>query len=168
MLAGEEMYIALLVHMPETVGNEANHVGANAPSINLGISVQATQCTYEEDGFDSFYDGGAMWFGGVDTSWYNTTETEFVIGNAEQFAGFAQIVNSCVDSFAGKTVKLASNINLNNINWTPIGWVDAEDFVGFQGTFDGQGYTVSNLSINSNSWGDGLFGYMDYSLLDKL
>jgi hypothetical protein len=30
----------------------------------------------------------------------------------------------------------------------------------FIGTFDGQGYTISNLHINRNSWGQSLFGYV--------
>ena len=35
-----------------------------------------------------------------------------------------------------------------------------DNYVGFAGTFDGQGYTISNLTIDKpTSWGQGLFGY---------
>ena len=163
MLSGDELYLALVVYMPTTVGNEANHNGVDVPEINLGISVVATQFSYEEDSFDETYDGAAYWLGGVDTEWYNTTDTSFEIANAEELAGFAALVNTGVDSFAGKTLTLASDIDLANVEWVPIGDVDADVFVGFKGTFDGQGHTISNLYIESTSWGQGLFGYMDAS-----
>lgn len=60
-----EQYVALVVYMPETVGNEANYrVGEVAPEINLGINLMATQYTYENDSFDNQYDANAL-FGGV-------------------------------------------------------------------------------------------------------
>lgn len=55
-----EEYLALVVYMPETVGNEANHKkGEAVPTIKLGINLLATQYTYEEDSFDKDYDKGA-------------------------------------------------------------------------------------------------------------
>lgn len=58
-------YVALVVYMPESVGNEANYrTGEVAPEIKLGINLMATQDTVEEDSFDATYDEDAM-FGGV-------------------------------------------------------------------------------------------------------
>ena len=55
-----EKTVTLVVWMPTTVGNEANHKkDATAPSIDLGISVAATQYTYEKDSIDDQYDKGA-------------------------------------------------------------------------------------------------------------
>ena len=52
--------VTLVVWMPTDVGNEANHkTGVAAPSIDLGIKVDATQYTYEKDSFDNTYDAGA-------------------------------------------------------------------------------------------------------------
>ena len=52
--------VTLVVWMPTTVGNEANHKkDATAPSIDLGISVVATQYTHENDSFDNQYDKDA-------------------------------------------------------------------------------------------------------------
>ena len=63
LLAGttdNEKTVTLVVWMPTTVGNEANHkTGAAAPTIDLGIKVDATQYTYEKDSFDNTYDAGA-------------------------------------------------------------------------------------------------------------
>ena len=57
MIAGAEAYLALVVYMPETVGNEANFkTGTDAPQIDLGINVYATQYTAENDSFNNQYD----------------------------------------------------------------------------------------------------------------
>ena len=54
--------VTLVVWMPTTVGNEANHKkDATAPSIDLGISVAATQYTYENDSFNNEYDKDAVY-----------------------------------------------------------------------------------------------------------
>ena len=52
-------YVALVVYMPETVGNEANYVGDTAPSIDLGVKLVATQYTEESDSFNNQYDKDA-------------------------------------------------------------------------------------------------------------
>ena len=55
-----EKTVTLVVWMPTTVGNEANHMtGKEAPTIDLGISVAATQYTYENDSFNNEYDKDA-------------------------------------------------------------------------------------------------------------
>ena len=51
-------YVALVVYMPETVGNEANY-GTKAPSIDLGVKLAATQYTEESDSFNNQYDKDA-------------------------------------------------------------------------------------------------------------
>ena len=57
-----EKTVTLVVWMPTTVGNEANHkTGAAAPTIDLGISVAATQYTYEKDSIDDQYDKDAVY-----------------------------------------------------------------------------------------------------------
>ena len=180
MAAGAELYLALVVYMPESVGNAANHNGVKVPEINLGIDIFATQVSdeAEKDSFDEFYDAGAPWTGLVDTSWYfeNPDASEFTINTAEELAGLAAIVNGTAtaptttyaatapatvkDDFKGKTVKLGDNVDLNNVSWTPIGRIGATstDFTyAFKGTFDGQGYTVSNLDVKNDGWA-GVFG----------
>ncbi len=61
-------YVALVVYMPENIGNEANYkTGEVAPQIDLGINLMATQYTSESDSFDEKYDEDAK-FGGVPTA----------------------------------------------------------------------------------------------------
>ena len=62
MTAGANKVVTLVVWMPTTVGNEANYKkGATAPSIDLGISVVATQYTLERDSVDNQYDKDATY-----------------------------------------------------------------------------------------------------------
>lgn len=55
-------YMTLAITMPTNVGNEANYDKAyNAPSIDLGITVLATQKTSESDSFGPDYDQNAQY-----------------------------------------------------------------------------------------------------------
>lgn len=154
---------ALVLTMPETVGNEANHkTGVDAPSVELGVTLVATQLTEEKDSYNNQYDADAeypvfadKWDGTVDTSWYNDTDTEFIIATAEQLAGLAELVDSG-NTFAGKTIKLGTDLDLYHLAdgatdptcFDPIG--SYRNDKEFMGTFDGQGHTVAN--INQNTW----------------
>lgn len=126
-------------------------------------------------------DGGdaAIWFGGVltgetdtwdgtaDTSWYNDTDTEFVITTAEQLAGLAKLVDEG-NTFEGKTIKLDKDLDLyvkgengEAVCFDPIGSYRKD--LSFKGTFDGQGYTISNMS--QNTWAlDNGYEYGDLGL----
>ena len=179
MVAGDEKYLALVVYMPTSVGNEANHkTGTDAPQIDLGINIFATQYTYEEDSFDADYDKSAPWTGTIDIDWYldDPDAAEYVLNSAEELAGLAAIVNGTAvapvvtyaadatatikDDFKGQTIKLGANIDLNDLDWTPIGKIGQKstDFTyAFKGNFDGQAYTVSNLNVSNSGWA-GLFG----------
>ena len=70
---------------------------------------------------------------------------EVTVLNAAGLKLFASQVNSGVDYFAGKTVKLGANIDLNNEEWTPIGSATKDH--GFMGNFDGNGFVIKNLNI---------------------
>ncbi len=88
------------------------------------------------------------WDGTSDTTWYNENDTEFTLTTAEQFVGFRDLVDGG-NTFEGKTVKLGTDIDLNKINFDPIGY--NYDHLGgkvFKGTFDGQNHTVYNLYQN--------------------
>ncbi len=55
---------------------------------------------------------------------------------------------------------LAVDVNLDGVSWTPVG----DDTSPFTGTFDGGGRTISNLTINSLEYYQGLFGYTSGTL----
>ncbi len=82
------------------------------------------------------------------------TTGEYDIDSTEKLLWFATQVNAGI-SFKGKTVNLVTNIDLNNMPWTPIGTSSNP----FNGTFDGQNHIISNLAINGGSKNNiGLFG----------
>ena len=82
---------------------------------------------------------------------------------AKDMFWFADKVNVEKNAFNGKTVKLAANIDLKNAAWTPVGQTGATTF---NGVFDGQNYTISNLNVNSEAqtgahYSSGLFGWVE-------
>lgn len=79
------------------------------------------------------------------------------ISTAEGLFYFAKKANAG-NNFAGKTVKLANDIDLNNEKWTPIGSFN-DATTQFKGTFDGQNHAVTGLKVEeSNKQGVGFFG----------
>ena len=120
------------------------------------------------------------WDSSADTGWYEKgggeDGSEFTISTAEQLAGLAAIVNGTAeiekDSFSGKTITLAADIDLKGREWTPIG----KDSISsrFNGTFDGGGRTISGLYINKDTTSDtgsvylGLFGYVGEGTVKEL
>ena len=80
----------------------------------------------------------------------------YEIRSAAQLAGLAELVNSSAGSYRTGSYFLEGNIDLNghNYEWTPIG----NDEHPFNGTFDGQGYTIRNLKKINNLSNVGLFG----------
>ena len=92
----------------------------------------------------SVWDGTSM----EEPSFEAATAT-YEIKNAAQLAWFAATVNGSQagtqpKTFAGKTVKLVADIDLQNAPWTPIGYWET-----FEGTFDGDDHTIRNLNVTA-------------------
>lgn len=124
--------------------------------------------------------GGAdVWDGSIDTEWdgSGTASDPYLITSAAELAGLAERVNNG-ETFAGKYFELTTDIDLNNLEWTPIGTADRHRFTGsysnlksFAGVFDGDGHTVSGMLINTESWdwyakSYGLFGCVSGTIVD--
>lgn len=109
-----------------------------------------------------------VWDGtAVNTDWYKAEGTEYSINTASQFAGLAKLVNDG-NSFEGKIVRLSSDLDLSEHEWTPIGngkrsgkGIDNGSRY-FSGTFDGQHHSIYGLSITTSNVAEddclGLFG----------
>ena len=76
-----------------------------------------------------------------------------LIETAEELSGFAKAVNAG-NSFAGKTIRLACDMNMLGRTWTPIGLgnrnVLGEETNAFSGTFDGNGKKI--IGLNSEGY----------------
>lgn len=96
-------------------------------------------------------------FGDADGSSDNT----YIIEDAEDLKAFRDRVN---DGETGACAELTANIVLNcneNNQWTPIGYnKGTDDNIPYNGTFDGNGHTVSGIYINTIEDYQGLFGYI--------
>ncbi len=73
-----------------------------------------------------------------------TKDDPYQIGSAEELASLGG------RSFSGKSYRLTQNIDMENVPMQPI-----KEFA--DGTFDGDGYTISNLIISAASGNAGLF-----------
>ena len=87
----------------------------------------------------------------------------YYISSAEGMFWFANEVNVNKNAFTGETVKLAADIDLENAAWAPVGQTGATTF---NGVFDGQNHTISNLNVNSETqtgahYSSGLFGWVE-------
>ena len=103
-------------------------------------------------------DAANPWDGSTATAFAGGEGTEanpYQIANEAQFAYFRDEVDNG-RTFDNEFVKLTADLNLRNVNFDPIGWgyVNAahnrDGAAGkvFQGTFDGNGKTISNLYQN--------------------
>ncbi len=82
-------------------------------------------------------------------------EDGLVITNKSELQAFAKSVNTGGQTYAGKKVFLAADIDLDNTEWTPIGIMnESNSGTGnpngprFQGEFYGNGHIVKNFTIN--------------------
>ena len=96
------------------------------------------------------------------------------ISTAEELRLFARWVNNNNDT-TGLTFVLADDIDLTGVDMDPIGWfVQANKSStlrfdrSFRGTFDGQGHTISNLTIKHNGCSTGLFGSTDGAVIKNV
>lgn len=99
----------------------------------------------------------------------NTEEEQQTVAVASVW--FAQQAQT--NTFEGRTVTLAANIDLDGQEWTPIaegsrsGNTYSEGDAHFDGTFDGNGLTIAGLTISalpqgaSPDYAVGLFGVVD-------
>ena len=163
-----DVYTVVIYWEPSEYDNDYNmNNGKGAPlTLDIGVTLFATQLDAENDAFGNDYDKDAMysdaadvWDGTVDTAWYNDTDTIFTLSTAEEFAGFAELVNEG-NKFSGKTVELESNIDFNGEEWTPI--------KNFAGTLKGNGNAVSNFEIDATAGHAGFFDVLEWATIENL
>ena len=131
--------------------SEARLVGF---AVALGNAYMA-DCSWQNDGFPVF-------------EWQNTVALpdDLRLSSAAELRLLSHKVNSGADSFAGKTVYLTQDIDLDSREWVPIGGNQTTDVAGnrFKGIFDGQGYSVRNLKVSANNYFAGFFGVLQGSV----
>lgn len=157
-----EEYVALVIYMPETVGNVANHkTGEAAPEIKLGVNIVATQLNSESDSFGNDYDAnadgnpdnGAAWtmaaFRAVadvpdDVSSAGMTITKYendVVSDENKIAEVVIPANTAQSASLSTTDKVALSVTPADI---PVGIVVQPDQAAFN-------YDVKLMKISSDN-----------------
>ena len=79
----------------------------------------------------------------------------YEVYNAEGLKNIAELVNE--EWKLDINITLTNNIDLTGIDWTPIG---KDDNKAYTGTFDGNGKTITGLTVTRSNRYTGLFGFI--------
>ena len=149
MAPGSELYLALVVYMPDTVDNVANHNGTDIPEINLGINVVATQMAAENDSFGNDYDEDA-----------NLVTT--VVTNTEEFvAALATAKNGDVIGISG------------NVTWTTGAGIGSTPFgteatyITLQGIGENPTFTADGKGVGAVGIDNGTVIFKNLTIVDE-
>ena len=157
-------------HMDENAGNEYK----NMTLTGISVTVYATQLNSEFDSFGPDYDEGAeypadVWDGTSATADKLAAATDdtnkvVTVDSGKLLAALTNEVNKG-KSYDGYTIKLTKNLDLNGIEWTPIGVKDGNKF---RGVFDGQNRKVLNLKIENGPDYAAFFGAIENATVKNL
>lgn len=103
------------------------------------------------------------WEGADDITEPAIVDDVYQITSGSELAWLAQEVNA--GRGASYNAVLCNDIDLNNVEWTPIG---KSSSYSYKGTFDGQGYEIKSLKIDSTSSNQALFGYVNGGTVKNL
>jgi hypothetical protein len=106
---------------------------------------------------------------GTAASTFDTNIQPYAISTPAQLKLLSDIVNGVnknppTGASASSSYQLSKSLDLNNLDWQPIGTKDAP----FKGTFDGNMHTIKGVYINSVVGYQGLFGSMDGGTIKKI
>lgn len=140
-----------------------------------GVATNSTTYTYGSSNVTLL----ALW----EDTWINhttpfsgsgTEEDPYIIASAENLAYLSEQVYDGFSKFYNKYFKQTANIDLMQYNWQPIGVEinrsNSNVYCYFGGSYDGNGYTISNLHTPYGTTGaycyQGLFG-LTYTYTDS-
>ncbi|MCC8023245.1 MAG: hypothetical protein LIO46_05625, partial [Clostridiales bacterium] len=102
-----------------------------------------------------------VWDGSTDIDWYDGGDPQdsYDISTAAQLAGLAELVNDGVENFSGATITLTADVDLNYLEWTPIGTKVRNCLEDV--TFDGGGHRIHQMRITADGYYSGFFGNLN-------
>ena len=89
-----------------------------------------------------------------DKGYTDDGQGNYTVTSAEGLKAVADIANN---GNLGINITLTENINLTDMDWTPIG---KDDNKAYTGTFDGNGKTITGLTVTGSNEYAGLFGFI--------
>lgn len=90
-----------------------------------------------------------------DKGYTDDGQGNYTVTSAEGLKNIAKLVNEQWN--LGINITLTADIDLSGTNWTPIG---IDDNKAYTGTFDGNGKTITGLTVTGSDQYAGLFGYI--------
>ncbi|MCI8979060.1 MAG: hypothetical protein HFE52_00175, partial [Clostridia bacterium] len=96
----------------------------------------------------------------------SAADSPYLISDAEDLKNFRDLVNA--EASSTLSARLTADIDLNSEEWIPIYPASGYATEAFAGTFDGDGHTISGLSINSDKSNQGLFGLINGAEIKNL
>ena len=114
-------------------------------SAQMVLAQQDTTADTEPKVYGDVYDGTPYYADSYESG-DGSKDKPYLISNDMQLAKLAHDVNNGV-SFSGKYFKLTKDIDLSQALWTPIGVTNPSTKRFFNGKFDGDGHTISNMHI---------------------
>lgn len=157
----EDLYLALVVHMPTTVGNEANHNGKDIPQIDLGINAYATQLMSEDDSFGKDYDKDA-WVDGFDV--FTAQDLQAAINNGETAIDLMANIEATESIVIPEGATVALNLNGKDLGYKDGYAIESKGDLTISGEGDITGMggiraTAGKLTINGGNY----YGASDWS-----
>ena len=113
-------------------------------TVSLHLGMNSVKFDAAVDEWVEVWNGGSV---APETPEASDPDQNIYISSPEELAWVSQQV-AAGNTFAGKTLVLTTDIDLNNTAWTPIGTNADDSQTAFQGTFDGNGKTIYNLNVD--------------------
>lgn len=110
------------------------------------VSVNATGLTLEGCTIGGWTDGGSESGTAEDLGYFIQDDGSYTVYTANGLKEWAE----AVQTDPTLNITLTADIDLTGETWTPIGSGFSSN-TGYQGTFDGQGHSITGLSITTNS-----------------
>ena len=114
-------------------------------SFQTVLAQQDSTVDTEPKVYGNVYDGTPYYADSYESG-DGSKDKPYLISNDMQLAKLAHDVNNG-ESFSGKYFKLTKDIDLSKALWTPIGVTNPSTKRFFNGKFDGDGHTISNMHI---------------------
>ena len=136
-----------------------------ASSLGIAIGTENSEIDVKKNGATRTVESlnGVSRWNGTDSQEIVPVGKDYTISSAAELKWISDQV-AAGKNFKGNNIILTTDIDLNGKPWVPIG----SNNTPFCGSFDGQGHTISNLSLDGSAEKTGLFGLIRAAQLSSI
>ncbi|WP_300699965.1 hypothetical protein [Bacteroides sp.] len=163
---------ARTIDAPSVAGNAVVLAGGKTHTITVGDITSWTYPSITTTYTDATVASTFLYTADGTATKAGTATNPYLIQSAADLKMVQDITNGVItnDTYKNKCYKLTTDITIalsTGTSWTPIG-KDYDDKNNFQGTFDGDGHSVTGVYINTNQQYVGFFGYVEKGTVKNL